>query len=325
MSLPHFMMAKSPSKEPAPIQGKPDTSRIHEQHAGGKLNPFPGEAVVAKFRDPPPEKPESNFVPLDTAESIRYDEEIAAMKEFGARFGLTEVPSRFWDDRDAKAYCAEGLSPRDMSKQRIVERLGIHKISFRPVTSSSSKSFEDYRELAKKWKQQHGIEISDEVPPRAVDRPSIISEYINNNAPIVSRSGSQLTSVNRDRREQAQKNRKPQPHLVASYFADDFEHGPASDNPAPGFRNAKASFQKEKELVQRLVERLQGKTPTKFSPQRIEGLAVPLTAEMRAARVAEAERSRSRHTDPGSVSSLHSSASRLRNNLDGPKRPLQWR
>jgi hypothetical protein len=318
---------RGPRREPAPHPHKPDCGSIHAQHAGGKLNHFPAENVAAKFRDPPPEKPATNFVPLDPVESVRYDDEVQAMKNKSLEAGW-DAESRYFAHMEASVVHEEGCSPRDLTKQRVDERLGIHQVSFRPVTTAGNKTFDDYRDLAKRWREQMGLPDADPYNPppsnaRTVDRPSVIGDYVNSGAPIVSRSGSQLTSVNRERRARAEANRKPEPHLVASYYADDFQHGPGSDNPAPGFKHAKACYAKEREVVERLVQRLQGKGS--YSPQRMDNLSVPLTPEARAAKAEEAERSRSRHTDPGSVSSMISSVSRARNSVEGPKRPVFWR
>jgi hypothetical protein len=319
---PHFMAPlNGPRHPPSEPPFKPDISKSH-----GGVNPF--ESVPTKFREAPPEKPESRVVLLDSVESVRYDEETQAMKEFSAKMGFGETPSKFFEDAQNKVIFEEGMSPKEQTRQRVLERLGIHAVSFRPVSAQATKTFDDYAELAKVWKAQHGIEDYGTIPPPKVERPSVICEYINTGAPITSRSGSNLTSVQREKREQAERRRKPEPHLIASYFPDGFDHGPLSDNPSPLFiKHAKASFKKEKEMVERLVERLKGKGST-YSPSRIDNLAVPLTPEARAARAADAveSRSRSRHTDPGSpYASLSPQSSRASAKIEGPQRPRYWR
>lgn len=317
---------RGPRHPPQEPPFKPDLAKSH-----GGCNPYEDQ-VQTKFMDPPKEKEETqNFVPLEGAESVRYDDEVQQMKEFSTRCGFGEVESRFWDDMLTKVQHEEGMSPRDQTRQRVLERLGMHSLSFRPV-SALTKTFDDYAELAKVWKQQHGIDDYGVIPQRKVERPSVIGEYINNGAPVTSRSGSNLTSVQREKRDEVQRRRKPEPHLVASYFSESFDHGPGGEYPSPVFeKHAKASFKKEREMVQRLVERLKGKSST-YSPNRIENLSIPLTPDARAAKAAEAvERSRSRHTDPGSPSGGGSSfgavspSSRGSPKIEGPQRPRYWR
>lgn len=336
--LPHFMSPlRGPRHPPQEPPFKPDLSKSH-----GGVNPYEGQ-VHTKFMQPPPEPRESNFVPLDPSESVRFDDEIQQMKEFSSRCGFGEVGSKYFDDMLTKVQHEEGTSPRDQTRQRVLQRLGIHGVSFRPV-SALTKTFDDYAELAKVWKQQHGIDDYGTIPPRKIDRPSVVSEYIQTGAPVTSRSGSNLTSVQREKRDEIQRRSKPEPHLVASYFPEGFDHGPAGEYPSPIFQtNAKASFKKEREMVERLVDRLKGKNST-YSPSRLDSLAIPLTPEARAARATEAvERSRSRHTDPGSPSSTshnlmvspstttqHSSSGVGGGTIspkiiEGPQRPRYWR
>lgn len=326
-ALPHFMSPlRGPRHPPQEPPFKPDLAKSH-----GGANPYEGQ-VHTKFMEPPKEKEESRFVALEGAESVRYDDEVQQMKEYSARCGFGEVESRFWDDMLNKVQHTEGTSPRDQTRQRVMERLGIHGVSFRPV-SALTKTFDDYAELAKVWKQQHGIEDYGVIPQRRVERPSVIGEYINTGAPVTSRSGSNLTSVQREKRDEVQRRRKPEPHLVASYFPEDFDHGPGGEHPSPVFvKHAKASFRKEREMVERLVERLKGKATT-YSPNRMDTLSIPVTPEQRAAKAAEAvERSRSRHTDPGSPSvggssfgAVSPSSGRGSPKIEGPQRPRYWR
>ena len=334
--LPHYMSPKrGPRHPPAEPPFKPDLDKAH-----GGANPFEGRVDTKFYTDgKPPEPKEPEFYPLEGYESVRYDEEIAEMKEHSLNT-VGEVESRYFQNMEEKVQHEEGMSPRDQSRQKVLQRLGIHGVSFRPV-SALTKTFDDYKELAKVWKQQHGIEDYGEIPARKIERPSVIGEYITNNAPITSRSGSLLTSVQREKREEAQRRRKQEPHLVASYFSEGtFDHGPGGDCPSPVFqKNAKASFRKERDMVERLVDRLKGKNAT-YSPSRIDLLSIPLTPEARAARAAEAvERSRSRHTDPGSpsqqlqlspsiVSAATSGGSTGRGSrprIEGPQRPRHWR
>ena len=318
MAEPHYMIPRRPIVPPE-ILAKPDTASIHKH----RLAPEYAQ-VQTKFMDPPPEKRQSDFIPLDRTEGVRFDDDVLAIKEFAAKVGYGDVPSRFEEDMLAKVQHAEGTSPRDVSRERIRQRLGIHDCSFRPVSSQATKTFDDYATMAKVWRAQHGLSEDSEArsSARKIDRPSVIGEYIASNAPILARSGEPLTSVRRDRREQIRAHAKPEPHLVASYFADGFSRGPGSDDPAPVFRNAKAAFLREREVVTRLVDRLKGKGS--YSPQRMDGLAAPLTPAMRAARAMEAERSHSRHADPHSPSPT-SSRQQQAADLEGPQRPRYWR
>jgi hypothetical protein len=272
-----YLEPKHPPPEPAPILGTPDLVRIHGGKEGYSYSDTNTRVMDYLQKEKTP--PASSFVPLEKTEGVRFDPEVQKMKEYAASKGFAGE-SKYEQHTIDKVHFEEGKSPRDLAEVKRKERLGIHPRTFRPVSEVCAKTFDEYASMAKVWKKTHGLE-EEEKKSKKMERPSTVMEYVRHSTPILSRSGKPMTPTGQEKARLEELRRKPRQefHFVPTPFGGDFTQGPGSDRPKGYKAGVKVAFNRERELVQQLAERLSGKSPAKYSPAHLIQLATPISVQ----------------------------------------------